>query len=108
MFFTAGKLAAEPEGPYTSTPEGEMMLKRPSSRSVAVAVSKKDLMLHAIVSGFLNRRVESIELLPVSSSSSSDLHVDSTMMVARSPSSTPNSSSFYSPYTTTSGIYTHF
>ncbi|OXA59089.1 hypothetical protein Fcan01_04454 [Folsomia candida] len=88
-----------PDGPYTSTPEGNLVLKKPSSRSVAVAVSKKDLMLHHIVSGFLTRRMESIELMPVSSSSSSDLHVDSSL-ITRSPSSTGASTSFHSPFGT--------
>lgn len=93
-----------PDGPYTSTPEGNLVLKKPSSRSVAVAVSKKDLMLHHIVSGFLTRRMESIELMPVSSSSSSDLHVDSSL-ITRSPSSTGASTSFHSPFGTSASEF---
>lgn len=75
-----------------------MTLKKPISRSVAVAVSKKDLVLHTIVSGFLTRRMESIEQLQVSSSSSSNLHIDSTM-ATRSPTS-EDSSTFQSPIAT--------
>jgi len=103
-----GKISPDstPQGPYTSTPDGKLKLKdaQLSTESSTVSegrllgrrLTKKDLILHAKASQLMQRRRESIDALPVSSSSSSNVEIHDSSVdlsnLSRSPSTTVNTS----------------